>query len=80
MLAVHQSFSSQCSRLIPLKTSENLWFSDIFRGIKREQDNILSLPLKKSENLRRTENKLWFEMGQVSSVSDNIWFINQLSS
>ena len=22
--------------LIPQKTSENLWFSDIFRGIKRE--------------------------------------------
>ena len=22
--------------LIPLKTSENLWFSDVFRGIKRE--------------------------------------------
>ena len=22
--------------LIPLKTTENLWFSDVFRGIKRE--------------------------------------------
>ena len=29
-------FSSQCSLLTPLKTLENLWFSDVFRGIKRE--------------------------------------------
>ena len=30
------SLSSQFSLLIPLKTSENLWFSDVFRGIKME--------------------------------------------
>ena len=29
-------FPSQCSLLIPLKTSENFWFSDVSRGIKRE--------------------------------------------
>ena len=29
-------FPSQCSLLIPLKTSENLWFSDVSRGIKRK--------------------------------------------
>ena len=29
-------FSCQCSLLIPLKTSENQKFSDVFRGIKRE--------------------------------------------
>ena len=28
--------SSQCSILIPLKTSEKLWFFYVFRGIKRE--------------------------------------------
>ena len=33
---MNQPFSSQCSLLTPLKTSENLWFSDVFRGIKRE--------------------------------------------
>ena len=27
----------QCFLLISLKTSENLWFSDVFMGIKREQ-------------------------------------------
>ena len=29
-------FSSQCSLLILLKTLENLWFFDVFRGIKVE--------------------------------------------
>ena len=32
-----QPFSSKRSLLIPLKTSEKLWFSDALRGIKRKQ-------------------------------------------
>ena len=33
---MYYSFSSHCFLLIPRKTSEHLWFSQAFRGIKRE--------------------------------------------
>ena len=35
-VAIFNPYSCQCFLLIPLKTSEKLWFSDVFRGIKRE--------------------------------------------
>ena len=31
------AFSKSCSILYPLKTSENLWFSDVCRGYKMLQ-------------------------------------------
>ena len=34
--------SSQCSLLIPLETSENQSFSDVFKGIKREHWEVKS--------------------------------------
>ena len=36
VLITPKTFSFQCSLLIPLETSENQKFSDVFRGIKRE--------------------------------------------
>ena len=39
-------FSSKCSLLISLKTSENLWFSDVFREIKRDHWGEKGLKIK----------------------------------
>ena len=41
LISCHSSLS------IPLKTSENLWFSNVFRGIERDEWNGLIWPLFK---------------------------------
>ena len=62
-------FHPQCSLLTYLETSENLWFSDVFRGNKREHleemgqgksvfRNQKTIPLKKSQNGNRPSNFL----------------------
>ena len=42
-------FSSNVLFLFPLKTSENVWFSDVFRGYRNETlgENRLRLTLKR---------------------------------
>ena len=46
-----QPFPFQCSLSIPLKTSENQRFRDVFRGVKREHRLIIET---KFEDLKNT--------------------------
>ena len=55
----NQLISLQCSLLIPLKTSENLWFSDVFRGIKSEHWEEMGL---------RLSNATWSEIAKKNGA------------